>query len=329
MLFEVVAPACLPLGLVRLKEKGPAAVGLLGVALQQPLVQLSCQARRGLSITGGRADRAHPQARRFLQYHELEAGAEVQIEHAIPAFMGLGSEAVLGLSVAQGLAWLHGLPMDDTPLLAQAAGIGPQHALEIWGYDRGGVLLVGTQAVPGETVPRLVRRHVIEQPEPHTWVFALFFPRVPQNTSPILEEDRLDTLIQAAPGVSLETGRICREVLWPALDAADITAFAQAITTLQQANEEALARAGTPLPPHPETLEAVQLMREAGALACGQVPTGLAAYGLIEGGSASRELRRKLREHVGIGGGIVMAGIVSTGGAQYTFKKTRHDYLKA
>jgi predicted sugar kinase len=179
---------------------------------------------------------------------------------------------MLGLSVAQALAWVNGLPLENTTALAQAVGLEPQHALEVWGFDRGGLLLVDTP--PSETrregdqgtrsscpmnlspsPPLLrslsqrggvVRRQEIAHPDKEAWAFVFFFPRVP----PSLESDRLRVpsgcLLAAAPHLSSESGRLVTEKLWPAVENDDIAAFGQSLMALQQMNREALAAAGTP-----------------------------------------------------------------------------------
>src|SRR5262249_42630649 len=49
--------------------------------------------------------------------------AEIEIELAIPQFMGLGSAAMLGLSVARALSMLRALPTDDAAGLARVVGL--------------------------------------------------------------------------------------------------------------------------------------------------------------------------------------------------------------
>jgi hypothetical protein len=59
-------------------------------------------------VSGARADLARRQAEHFFRHHHLPAQAEIEIELAIPQYMGLGSAAMLGLTVARALATLHG-----------------------------------------------------------------------------------------------------------------------------------------------------------------------------------------------------------------------------
>src|SRR5262245_32563514 len=114
MQIELSTPACLLLGLVDLDGEKCQ----LGVTLRYPPTQLLARMAPTLTITGGRADLAYRHAERFYQRYRLPPQAEVEIELATPAFMGLGSSAMLGLSVARALATLHGQPIGDTQELA-------------------------------------------------------------------------------------------------------------------------------------------------------------------------------------------------------------------
>jgi beta-RFAP synthase len=314
MLIEIGAPASLPLGLVQVDKKSC----LLGLTLQHPPVQLSVQAYAGFKVTGARADIAHLYAKRFLEHYRLKRQVEVEIELAIPAFVGLGSEAILGLSVARALSHLNGEKV-ETEVLAQALKLGPQHALEVWGFDQGGLLLARTDSPAGQ-VPELVRRQEIAHPDKEAWAFVLHFPRVPAGTSERLETERLEALLQAAPHLSSESGHLVTDKLWPAVENDDLRGFAEALTRLQQLNEDALVAAGVSHSLGPDEQAVLSVMRENGALVCGQSATGMALYGLVKGSSATVALRHKLRDHVGHHGGIAMATIADNDGGRQVVK---------
>jgi predicted sugar kinase len=321
MLIELNVPASLPLGLVQLEDETGLKTCLLGFTLQHPPVHLQAQAHPELVVSGPRADKAYEQAGHFLHYHGLKTGAEVEIELAIPALMGLGSEAMLGLGIGQALAWVHevSLPEDKAPQLAPALGLGPQHALELWGFDRGGLLLVDTRPGPVGR-PDLIRRQEIAHPEKEAWAFVFVLPRVPKDTPETLETDRLAHLLQAAPHLSPDSGRLVAEELWPAVANDDIAAFGRGLMHLRQMNQAALAGAGTPVELSDAHQATLDLMRDYGAFAWGQSATGLCLYALVRGAKDSITLRQKLRQHLGFFGGTVMATITDNDGARYTLQ---------
>ena len=316
MLIEVGSPASLPLGLVKYENDAGSKVCLLGLTVQHPPIQIFAQAHSKLQITGARAAKGYEQAVRFLQHHQLKHKAEIEIESTIPNLVGLGSEALMGLSIAKALAWIHNLPSEaqETMAFAEALGLGPQHALETWGFKQGGLLLVDTEPDTENTIPPLLRRHEIEHAEKEAWAFVFYFPDVPEGTSETLEMDRWSGLLQAVPHLSGETGRLVDEELWPAVENDDIETFGKSLLTLHQMNEEALAKAGSSLSITDENQAILDVMRDNGAVAWGQNLTGLSFYGLIKGGQASRILRKKLRDHVGFFGGLILATIADNRG---------------
>ncbi|MFQ5611833.1 MAG: hypothetical protein ACE5H9_06835 [Anaerolineae bacterium] len=324
MLIEIGAPASLPLGLVRLDGDAGPQTCLLGITLQHPPLQLAAQAGREILIAGPRADKVWVQAQRFLAHHRLGAGVEVLIELAIPAFMGLSSETMLSLSIAQAAAWSNGLPFESGPDLARGLGLGPEHALQVWGFDGGGLLLVDTETGP-DGIPALRRRREIAHKEKDAWAFVFLLPRAPDGTPETLGADRLRALLQAGPHLSGEGGRIVTEELWPAVENDDIAAFGRSLLTLQALNRAALAQAGSPQEIRDESQALLELMRDNGAVAWGQSLTGFGLYALVRGAKASVDLRKKLRDRVGFFGGTVMATITDNDGAQHVIKDESLD----
>jgi len=305
MQIELTSPACLLLGLAQLDGQ----TCQIGITLQYPQIQLVARDSAGLSITGARADLAHRQAAHFFQHQGLSPQGEIEIELAIPQFMGLGSAAMLGLSMARALSTLHELPAISTAELAQAGGLDKDEALEAHAFASGGLLAVGTDGV-------LLRRQTIaHQDEADDWVFVFVLPRPPGDTPEPIEVDRRAALRGSARHLSAEATSTIEDDLWPAIERDDFNTFAHALARLQALNVAALASAGQPatLAPHEQAL--LDLMRNHGALVCGRTLTGLAIYGLIKGGGPSRDLRRALVMQLGIFGGTVMATLCDNSGS--------------
>jgi predicted sugar kinase len=330
MSVEITTPACLLLGLVQ-HEGQPCQ---LGVTLRYPPLQLLARAAPTLMVTGGRADLAYRQAERFYAYQRTAVpprspareselplspawergaggeGAEIEIELAIPTFMGLGSSALLGLSVARSLAMLHGRPADDAQELARAVGLPADEALETHAFAQGGLLLVdGAGALRR-------RQPVATHDEAGDWVFVLVLPRVPPGTPETLEADRRLALRQATARRDPETGRIFSTILWPAVVNDDIEEFARGLMAIQALNYAALLYTSEPMITSDEEAAILHLMRAGGALAWGRCICGMGLYGLIKGGGPSRDLRRALTERLGYFGGMVMATLCDNEGAQ-------------
>ncbi len=282
-----------------------------GVTLQYPPIQLAAHSADTLLITGGRADLAYQQAERFLQHNNLPRRGEIEIELAIPSFMGLGSAAMLGMSMAGTFAALNGLPTDDIPAFARAAGLlAEDETLEAQAFTQGGLLLVDRQ---GQALQRFA---IPPRGDEGDWVWVLVLPRVPNDTGATLEAERRAALHAATAQLADETGRLVAAGLWPAAERDDIAAFARALDRIQIFNHAALERSGTQFALSTEEQQILAVMRENGALVCGRALTGLSLYALIRGGGPSRTMRRALTDHLGIFGGIVMASICDNTGAR-------------
>ena len=122
--------------------------------------------------------------------------------------------------------------------------------------------------------------------------------------------------MRAAPHLPLESTTNVTKKIFQAVDVDDITTFGQSLKQLHNLNQAALIEAGVPLNQSPEAEAILAIMRNNGAIMCGQTLTGIGLFGLIEGAQASVDLRKKLRDHLGYFGGTVLATITDNRGAQ-------------
>ncbi len=326
--YELGAPAVMPLAAVRLPHEQGYRTCLLGLTLQHPPVDLAARRHAALDITGGRADLAHAWAMRFLETLGLDRSGQLEIELAVPAFMGLGSDATLAMSVARALAWVHQLegaaagPSD----LARGLGLPSLHALEYWGFAGGGLLLTETEAPAGD-MPALLQRAEIAHPEKEAWALVFLLPRPGEDVPQSLEADRLSALVDTAAHLDGQDGKVLTDRLWRAVAADDIQDFGQALSQVQSANRAALHEAGQDFEESSEELEILRIIKSHGAVAAGRMLTGFGLFGLLRGSQPSRELRKALRDHVGHMGGIVMATITDNRGAHSQVRDWRGNII--
>jgi predicted sugar kinase len=166
-------------------------------------------------------------------------------------------------------------------------------------------------------MPAVCQRYEIEfTHENEAWAFVFYFPRTSSETPATLEADRLMAGLQAATYLNVESGKVVKEGLFTAVLQKDFQAFGRALMALQTMNDEALTAVGITTPLGKVEQAVLEVMKNNGAVAWGQTLTGLGLYGLVYGGQASRILRKKIQEHVGYGGGIVMATIAANSGAR-------------
>ncbi len=292
--FELTSPACLPLGIVQ-ADGQPA---LLGITLQYPPIQLLAKTHNELTVTGARAQVARAQALAWFEKHNLQPKADLEIELAIPAHMGLGSEAVMDLTVARGLEALV-----DGELAAELESPDSACAVESWAHSKGGLIVAGRDG-------RLVRRHALEHDDEIAWVFVIHMPRPASDTPPSLESDLRQALLKAEPTTDIEP-------LWSAVEANDAEAAGTALMTIQTETRAALEKAGRPQIISEESRQMLEMIRTSrNLLAYGQSFGGLATWGLIKGAGPSQEARARMRRVAGYEGGTVMATITSNTGLQ-------------
>ena len=314
MILELAAPASLPLGIAQINGQP----SLLALTVQHPPVHLEAQARTGLQITGPRAHIAHTYASRFYESHSLTPGAEIEIELAIPAYIGLGSDTMLALSIAKTLAWAHQRPVTDPDQVASTLNLSPVQAGEIAGFAQGGLLLASVD--PTSAGDRILRRAEIAHAERDAWAFVFHFPFPPDDTPESLETDRLKALVNAAGLLPPDSPQIV-ETLFQAVSDDNLAEFGQGLMALQKIAHEALQKSGVPIEFTSDEQKIFELMQAEGAVAWGQSLSGYCLWGLLKGGDPSRTLRKRLTDHVGIFGGRVMATITDNRGAKMIEKQ--------
>lgn len=310
MYIEVGVPAVLPLGLAHVEIEGETRLGLMGLTLQHPPVHLFAQLNTDFSVTGARADRGAEYAYRVLDYYDLPHQAAIEIELAIPAFMGLGSDAMLGLGIAHALSLLHEVP-NDPDEHAAALGVDTLHALERRACAAGGLLLVTL-----DDAATVVRRHEITHDDRDAWVLVLFFPRMPADTPATLERSRLQTYVDTAPNLDRDSGRLVADQLWPAAADDDIARFGDGLQTLCALNRAAVEHAGAGDQVIPAEHAVLDIMQEQGAVAWGQSLSGQCLYALVRGAAASVELRKAIRAQHAPSAGRTLATITDNAGVR-------------
>lgn len=282
MTLELVAPCCLHLGFARADD---GALCELGIALRYPPIQLSARPAEQLFVSGARSELAYRCAA------TLDLAAEIEIELAIPALMGLGSDEMMRESVARLAPTAPARPMD---LFAHA-------------FDQGGLLVVDRA---GNVIARASVAHVCEEDE---WVFVLVLPKEVDDAA-ASEANRRLALREAVESVA--GGMPSARMLFDAAGRDDFHAWADAMRVIHEANEAALRASGELISLSAQEQKIVALMQAEGAAFAGRALSGLAMYGLIRGGAASRRLRRVLTEALGYFGPTVMASICDERGAR-------------
>lgn len=312
------ASARLHMGLLDMNGELGRLYGSIGVALERPELVLEaewveCADPSGLVVDGLEQERVASFARRFLARYPLPGVVRLCLRAAIPPHVGLGSGTQLALAVGAALAQLAGLTLDVREI-ARVMGRGIHSGIGIAAFTAGGFIVDGGHRAGGEgrAVPPVLFQH----PLPSNWYFVVAIPAVEPGFNGVREQQAFQTLPPApAPLVD----KICRRLLMqmlPALLEADIVAFGQALTEIQQLVGDCFAAAQGGRYANPVSGQLIGRFLEQGAAGAGQSSWGPTVYGLVEGEKAAllmaEEARWYLERH---GGGQVFCTTASGRGA--------------
>jgi predicted sugar kinase len=310
MYIELATPASLPLGLVKVGDR----LCLLGLTIQHPQVQVWAESQEQMNVTGPRAHIGADQADRYRDNTGISEQAAIEIEETIPAFVGLGSDAHMALGIARALAWIAGHAPDDVLSLAKNAGLSKAHALEIWGHQAGGVLLIDLEkAMEGEDA--VLVRETVAHADKESWAFVMHFPNIPFDTPDTYEAEITADVLGSAKHLDGPRSAAASDAIFQAIRADDIRAFAAAVVELQQVNRAAQSAAGTHRPDTDEVENVRDQFKKVGCIMIGDSLFGDTVFGLVQSGNASRDVRVAMNKALGIFAGTTMATIVDNRGA--------------
>ena len=321
--IELGAPACLPLGIVKTNRNGTERTCLFGAALQHPTMHIYAQRTEEFVVTGARADVAIPYVERYCNANNLLQPSEIEIDLAIPAHVGLGSEPMLGMAMAKAVAWLNTHDQaepkfNDPGFLTSGLGIDGAEALYQQAALQGGMLLVDPTAENDEQA--VVHRYEPDMSEKNAWAFVLVIPRVPADTPVSFEKDRLNALLNAASHLDTQSGDLFYETLAPAIEQDDLDAFGAGLMQLQTRNQAALEAAGHAILPTEWEESVFNIMSQNGAVAWGRSPTGYGLFALARGARSTINLRAALRSVVPHDRANMIATVVDGEGMRVTVK---------
>jgi beta-RFAP synthase len=286
----VEASARLHFGLLDLRGALGRRFGGIGASAPGVGVRIAVSAANIVRAEGPDASRAETFARLALARLGVGPGVDIRIERAIPPHSGLGSGTQLALSVARGIAELHGI--DVTPLdLARAVGRAQRSAVGTWTFAGGGFVVEGgRRGDAADGGPLLTRL-----PFPPDWRCVLALPNAEPGMSGAAEAEAFADL--AAPD-EREAERVSYLVLMamlPALVEGDLATFGRALTEVQEINGRWFARAQGGTYAAGQSTEIVALMRDADAPGVGQSSWGPAVYAIVEGDAEADALRERIR----------------------------------
>jgi beta-ribofuranosylaminobenzene 5'-phosphate synthase len=304
----VEAPARLHFGVLDLGGRLGRHFGGLGAAIPCPSLLLEAAPGPQLTAKGPDAARALEFARRFLAFHGRPESGRLVIHKAIPSHAGLGSGTQLGLAVARALAELHGLPTDPVEL-ARAVARGKRSAIGTWTFASGGFIVEGGRRLGTDSIAPLLARFAV----PSSWQCVVAVPPGPRGLSGEAEAAAFEQLPTPADRDVERVSHLVLMQLLPALVEGDLASFGDALSAVQRITGAWFAeQQGGIFAPGP-TEQLVADMAAWGAAGVGQSSWGPAAYGIVDGAEAARELAQRIGRMMPQGGSVFEGGFSASG----------------
>ena len=317
MTARVAAGARLHFGFLNLSLARERLYGSLGVALDEPRVEVAAAPADAVDCDH---DRARDHAARACELLGVP-GASVAVESELPPHVGLGSGTQLALAVFAAVARAHDL---DPEIREHAPdlGRGGRSGVGVATFESGGFVFdaghPASQFTPerparGEwTVPPVAARHEI----PGDWRFLLVLPDAEPGKAGRDEDDSMRAVVEhAESGLADRISAVVTDRVLPAVAADDVDAFGEGVADVGRLNGAwyASEQGGVYRPPAGDIVDA--LADSPAVTGAGQSSWGPAVYGVTdrERGDDALDAGRRALDNAGIEGKVRVVGPCNTG----------------
>ncbi|MBH0239632.1 beta-ribofuranosylaminobenzene 5'-phosphate synthase family protein [Methylobrevis albus] len=286
---RVEAPARLHLGLLDLAGDLGRRFGSIGVAIDEPVLDLTVRLSHGFSVEGAEAARvaryAESAARVLGLDRRIAENVAITVERAIPAHAGFGSGTQLALAVAAALARIAGARFDAAKVAADLDR-GARSGVGLTAFERGGFVVDGGRG-PSSLVPPVLARIAF----PRGWRIVLVMDPGLVGSHGTDEMEAFKSLPPLPPERAAHLCRLTMMKLLPGLVEEDIGEFGAAITEIQEVLGDHFAPAqGGRRFVSPAVTEVLGLCRAAGAAGVGQSSWGPTGFAIVPSAKAARAL---------------------------------------
>jgi beta-RFAP synthase len=273
----VTAPSRLHFGMFSFNDPARRQFGGAGVMIERPGLVLRITPATRLETAGPLAMRAELFARRWAEFHEVEAPRRrIEIRSTPPQHVGLGAGTQLALSVGAGLNASFDLPTMSPQELSMCVGRGQRSAVGTYGFGLGG-LIIEAGKLQRESLAPLVDR--VELPRP--WRFVLLRPGRQEGLSGEAERRAFRDLPPVSEHVTRRLWELAQGEMGPAARRADIAAFGESVYQFGwEAGMCFAARQGGPFA-SPRLAQWVATIREMGVAGVGQSSWGPTIFALL------------------------------------------------
>lgn len=318
--FWVKAGARLHLGQLDLNGSLGRLYGGLGLAIDQPYVEITAEKKNDLVILGPETEkkRLHQITQKYLEFYRLP-GVKLELLECLPNHSGLGSGTQLAIAAGFAITRVYGLSPAITELAAITDREGSRSGIGVATFEQGGFVVEGGKPVDkvragDDFIPPLLMRI----PFPEEWAVILALPWKEEKMYGSKEEWAFNYLPPMTEEVS---GSICRLLLiklLPGLLEKDLASFGQAVTEIQKHVGHYFAPVQGGQYASAQGFEIAEYMLSQGAAGVGQSSWGPIVFGFIDKDNQA-DLLEKTRVFVG-GQGQVWAASGRNQGAGYGWR---------
>ena len=282
---KVSAPARLHLGFLDLNGGLGRMFGSIGLAVSEPLTQLSVTSAPEFSAFGPEKERALKLVQRLTDSMGLSGTYRVDVSAAIPAHAGLGSGTQLALSIGTALARIGGKTY-ATRDLGELVERGARSAIGMAAFDHGGFVIDGGRG-PGDHAPPVLVRHDF----PDAWRIILVLDPKAVGVHGDREKSAFATLPKFPEAQAGHLSRLILMQLLPGLVEADLPTFGAALTQIQKivGGHFAPAQGGSPWSSR-AVGRICQQLEAAGAQGIGQSSWGPTGFAFVQSDTLAQSL---------------------------------------
>jgi beta-RFAP synthase len=256
--------------------------GSIGLSLDAPVSSLKVSPASTFTAEGDGGERAIKIAQQVASHLKVEGGVHIQLDQVIPEHSGLGSGTQLSLAVAMAMNTLYqrNLTVNEIALLTQR---GTRSGIGLGTFATGGLIVDGGRASASLASQPKVPPVIARAEFPEDWPILLILDK---GHSGVHGAQELSAFQNLPPFPEASAALLCRQVLMKALPAIaerDLTAFGQAIQTLQVVTGDYFAPAqGGGRYTSPLVAEVLNQLRVNGVHCFGQSSWGPTGFGVFE-----------------------------------------------
>lgn len=288
--IRVTAPARLHLGFLDLNGSLGRRFGSIGLAVDQPLTELTLTRAPEHSARGFESKRTLALVRKFTA-DASGSGYAVDVRSAIPAHTGLGSGTQLALAVGAAIARMEGRHL-STADLAALGERGARSGIGLAAFASGGFIVDGGKGADDRPPPLTLRSDF-----PDDWRVMLIFD---ERQAGVSGEAELTAFADLPEFPLSAAAHICHLVLMklvPGLKEGDIAAFGSATTEIQEiVGAHFATKQGGTMWTSPAVGRLASRMRELGATGIGQSSWGPTGFAFVDSADAAERLYHSLIE---------------------------------